>query len=160
MKPVSSIRWNHGVGWGVAGILAVIVAGGAATAAVGGESPATPGTTANSKLTDEQKADRKAGNALKGFGKKVEHAEAVVRTKDGTRSVLVQRGEVTAVSGDEMTVKSADGFEATWKLGNATKVRSAGKKGDTGDLAAGDKVGVAGGGKGTSGTAGIVHEKG
>lgn len=159
MKPISSIRWNHGLGWAVAGVLAVVVAGGAASAAVGGGTPATPGSS-TSKLTDAQKADRKAGSALKRFGNKVEHAEAVLRTKDGTRSVLVQRGEVTAVSADEMTVKSPDGFQATWDLTDATKVRSDGKKGDASDLATGDKVGVAGTGAGSSGKAGIVREKG
>ncbi len=136
---LGNMRWSHATG-----------------------SPA-PGTTKNSKLTEDQKSERKAGkgaqNVLQRLGGRVEHGEAVLRTKEGTRSVLVQRGEVTAVSADELTVKSADGFQATWPLTDATRVRSDGKKADPADLATGDKVGVAGSGDGTTGKAAIVREK-
>ena len=47
------------------------------------------------------------------------HGEAVVQTKDGgTKTVAVQRGEVTAIDGDSMTVKSTDGFTMTWTFGD------------------------------------------
>jgi hypothetical protein len=44
------------------------------------------------------------------------HGEAVVQTKEGTVTVLVQRGIVTAITGDSVTVKSSDGFIQTWKF--------------------------------------------
>jgi hypothetical protein len=53
------------------------------------------------------------------------HAE-VVLAKDGggTQTVLVQKGVVTAVSGAEVTVKSADGFTTAFAVTGDTKVRA------------------------------------
>lgn len=51
------------------------------------------------------------------------HGEAVVQKKDGTVvTVVVQRGEVTAISADSVTVKSADGFTQTWKFHTELRV--------------------------------------
>ena len=51
------------------------------------------------------------------------HGEAVVKTKDGgTKTVAVQRGEVTAIDGDSVTVKSTDGFTLTWTFGDELRV--------------------------------------
>jgi len=44
------------------------------------------------------------------------HGEAVVQTKDGNVTVVVQRGEVTAISSSSITVKSSDGFTMTWSF--------------------------------------------
>lgn len=44
------------------------------------------------------------------------HGEAVVQTKDGNITVMVQRGEVTAISSSSITVKSSDGFTMTWSF--------------------------------------------
>ncbi|WP_309113425.1 hypothetical protein [Saccharothrix sp.] len=49
-----------------------------------------------------------------------------------------QNGEVTAVSGDSVTVKSSDGFSQTYKIDDNTEVNGA--KGGAGSLATGDKV--------------------
>src|SRR5215472_11165842 len=53
-----------------------------------------------------------------GFGKRLEHGEATVQTDDGTKTVVVQRGQVTAITDTSVTVKSADGFTLTWTFGN------------------------------------------
>lgn len=42
------------------------------------------------------------------------HGEAVVQTKEGPVTVMVQRGEVTAIAKDSVTVRSTDGFTLTW----------------------------------------------
>lgn len=42
------------------------------------------------------------------------HGEAVVQTKEGNVTVVVQRGEVIAISSTSVTVKSTDGFTITW----------------------------------------------
>jgi hypothetical protein len=44
------------------------------------------------------------------------HGEAVVQTKDGNVTVMVQRGEVTAITSTSVTVKSSDGFTMTWSF--------------------------------------------
>ncbi len=51
------------------------------------------------------------------------HAEAVVRDKDGKFvTVYTQRGEVTAVSATSITLKSADGFTATYAVNADTRI--------------------------------------
>jgi hypothetical protein len=50
------------------------------------------------------------------------HGEAVVQTKDGPKTVAVQRGTVTAITDKSVTVKSSDGFEQTWTFGSPLNV--------------------------------------
>ena len=50
------------------------------------------------------------------LGRNVLHGEAVVRTKEGDVTVVVQRGEVTAISSGSVTVKSSDGFTLAWSF--------------------------------------------
>ncbi|WP_431877778.1 hypothetical protein [Micromonospora marina] len=85
------------------------------------------------------------------------HGEAVVRTKDGgTKTVAVQRGEVTAIDDRSVTVKSTDGFTVTWTFGaelrvveRRTTIRSA-------DIKVGTTVGVAGAKEGDKSVARLV----
>ncbi|MBA3743604.1 hypothetical protein [Sporichthya sp.] len=147
----STARVGRGLGassgWAVAGVLAVALAGGAAVAAAG-DSEGAPGKTATEK------------SAAAKFGPRVQHGEATVKTRTGEyRSVLVQRGAITAVDPDSMTLRSADGFVATWTLTDATRVRSERRSGDLADLTVGDTVGVAGTGSGNEGTAKVVRDK-
>ncbi|MGK5442552.1 hypothetical protein ACSNN7_12150 [Micromonospora sp. URMC 105] len=73
------------------------------------------------------------------------HGEAVVQTKDGgTKTVVVQRGEVTAVDGDSMTVKSTDGFTLTWTFGDKLRVVERRTTIQSSDVEVGTKIGVAG----------------
>lgn len=142
-------------GWAVAGVLAVAMAGGVAVAGTG--SPAAGETEAAEKVVGKDGGN--FAGALRKWGGRVEHAEAVVRTKDGSKSVLIQRGSITALDGDRMTVRSADGWLGAWSLEEKTKIRSEGEKGSRGDLAVGDTVAVAGPGEDRSGTARIVRER-
>ena len=59
------------------------------------------------------------------------HGEVIVPNSDGTfTTVLVQRGEVTAVSATSITVKSADGFTQEYAVTADSKIRVAGGGGD------------------------------
>jgi len=78
------------------------------------------------------------------FGKRVLHAEAVVQTDEGTKTVVVQRGTVTAVDATTVTVKSADGFTLTWTFGDQVKVIKDRAHSRPSALAVGTPVGVAG----------------
>lgn len=51
------------------------------------------------------------------------HGEAVIEDGTGTRTILFQRGEVTAVTTDKVTVKSTDDFTATYTIGDDTRQR-------------------------------------
>ncbi|MEU4378510.1 hypothetical protein [Micromonospora echinofusca] len=85
------------------------------------------------------------------------HGEAVVRTKDGgTKTVVVQRGEVTAVDGDSMTVKSADGFTMTWTFGDDLRVVERRTTIRSADVKVGTTVGVAGAKAGDGGVARLI----
>ena len=76
---------------------------------------------------------RRAGRVL--------HGEFVVADREGaTRTMLVQSGEVTAVDGATFTVKSKDGWTATWTTTDETKVREGRQKAAVADISVGDKV--------------------
>ena len=73
------------------------------------------------------------------------HGEAVVKTRDGgTKTVAVQRGEVTAIDDRSMTVKSTDGFTVTWTFGEKLRVVERRTTIRSTDIKIGTTVGVAG----------------
>ncbi|HET8662444.1 MAG TPA: hypothetical protein VFM55_26125 [Micromonosporaceae bacterium] len=73
------------------------------------------------------------------------HGEAVVQARDGTtRTVVVQRGTVTAVDDTTITVRSADGYTLTWTFGDPLHVVEHRTSIKPEELAAGAQVGVAG----------------
>ncbi|MEU8189052.1 hypothetical protein [Micromonospora carbonacea] len=85
------------------------------------------------------------------------HGEVVVGTKDGgTRTVAVQRGEVTAIDGDSMTVKSTDGFTMTWTFGDDLRVVERRKTIQPEAVRVGATVGVAGAKDGDAAKARLV----
>ncbi|MEV4535521.1 hypothetical protein AB0J82_17005 [Asanoa sp. NPDC049518] len=104
--------------------------------------------------------DRERGKRFKArvlLRKNTLHGEAVVKTKDGgTQTVLVQRGEVTAVDADSITVKSSDGFTITWSFADDLRVVERRNSIKPDELAAGDQVGVAGTKDGDGGEARLV----
>lgn len=73
------------------------------------------------------------------------HGEVAIQTKkSGVRTVAVQRGSVTAVSADEISVKSSDGFALTWTFGDKLRIVQARKVVDESALKTGVEVGIAG----------------
>jgi hypothetical protein len=84
------------------------------------------------------------------------HAEAVVQTKDGVKTVVAQRGTVTAINDKSVTVKSTDGFTLTWSFGNPLKVVERRTTVQPNAVKAGATVGVAGTKDGTTTTARLI----
>ncbi len=72
------------------------------------------------------------------------HGEVVVQTKDGTRTVVVQRGTITAIDDRTVTVRSTDGFTLTWTYGSPLHVVEHRTTIQPNQLAVGAEVGVAG----------------
>jgi hypothetical protein len=72
------------------------------------------------------------------------HGSVTVQGKDGVKTIVVQRGTVTAVSATSVSVKSTDGFTATWTFGDPLRIVQARKKVATSALKTGQTVGVAG----------------
>jgi hypothetical protein len=82
------------------------------------------------------------------------HGTATVRIKDGGfTQVAWQRGQVTAVSGGTVTVRSADGTTWQWTTTSDTPVRRHGDKATVSQLAANDRVVVIGTVSGSTRTA-------
>ncbi|WNM42085.1 hypothetical protein RMN56_12415 [Micromonospora halotolerans] len=85
------------------------------------------------------------------------HGEVVVQTKDGgTKSVAVQRGQVTAIDAKSMTVKSTDGFSMTWTFDEKLRVVERRTTVQSGDIKVGSTVGVAGAKDGDNGVARLI----
>jgi len=114
---------------------------------------ATPSPAAGGKLAKIRGRHRLVRFA---FGGKALHGEAVVQTDEGTKTVVVQRGTVTAIDATSMTVKSTDGFSLTWTFGNPVHVIQNKAPVPTSALTVGTTVGVAGARSGSTTTASLV----
>ncbi len=105
--------------------------------------PSASASTGAKPAPGQRKMRRKAvrqylrGNTL--------HGEVTVQTKkNGVRTIVVQRGSVTSVTGTSVTVKSTDGYSLTWTLAAQVTVVQSKKKVATSALKTGDQIGVAG----------------
>jgi hypothetical protein len=73
------------------------------------------------------------------------HGEVTIQTKkQGTKTVVVQRGSVTAVDASKVTVKSSDGFTLTWAFGDKVRVVQDKKTVEKSALKTGEEIGIAG----------------
>ncbi|MFG3706956.1 hypothetical protein ACGF7U_19810 [Micromonospora sp. NPDC047670] len=116
--------------------------------------PAASGEKPRRERADEGRERRKARVLLR---RNTLHGEAVVKTRDGgTKTIAVQRGEVTAVDGDSMTVRSADGFTMTWTFGDKLRVVERRTTIRSADIKVGTTVGVAGAKDGDNGIARLI----
>jgi hypothetical protein len=105
---------------------------------------------------DARPGDRKR-HQVRGFLRRnTLHGEIVVQTDDGTRTIVVQRGTVTDIDGDSMTVRSTDGFTLTWTFGDQLRVVERRKTVQPDDVKMGTEVGVAGAKDGDTGTARLI----
>jgi len=127
---------GRAVAWTAVATLAVGGIAGAAYAAAPSASPsAAPGSSAQKK--GEAAGKDRAGAVTR----RTVHGEFVVKGKDGKYvTTEVQRGAVTAVSPTSVTVKSADGFSATYKINADTRIRKDGKQAAIGSVKVGDPV--------------------
>jgi hypothetical protein len=90
------------------------------------------------------------------LGQHVEHGEVVVQTKKGDKTVDVQRGTVTAITGSSVTVKSADGFTQTWAFGSPLRVVEHRATVQPSEVKTGIQIGVAGVKNGSTVTANLI----
>jgi hypothetical protein len=124
--------------------------------------PTTELGPAGTPTTDPSAAGKrhpKAAARLKirrALGRDVEHGEVVVQTKDGDKTVDVQRGAVTAINDTTVTVKSADGYTLTWKIGSSIRVIEHRTTVQPKDVTTGAQVGIAGTKDGSTVTATLI----
>ena len=94
-----------------------------------------------------------------GFGGKVLHSEATVEAPDGTTKVVVsQTGDITDSTDSTITVKSTDGFEATYTIDKNTRISLNGTDGTASSLKKGDTVHVFGAKSGSTSHADAVMD--
>jgi hypothetical protein len=133
-----------------AGVTTIALAGGigAGIASADPSNPApTPSATASATPgtppAKHQQAKNKQAKAGKRHGllARALHGEATLGGKQA-RVVDFQKGAVTAASDTEVTVKSKDGFTATYTVSAKTKVRKDKVAAAIADVVAGDRVRV------------------
>ncbi|SBT52927.1 hypothetical protein [Micromonospora narathiwatensis] len=121
-----------------------------------------PSASADAQTGPDQQGDRaqdwrKRHRARVLLRQNTLHGEVVVQTRDGgTKTVVVQRGQVTAVDDREMTVKSTDGFTMTWTFDDKLRVVERRRTVRSSDIRAGTTVGVAGAKDGDNGVARLI----
>jgi hypothetical protein len=84
------------------------------------------------------------------------HGEVTLNGKKGARTIVVQRGTVTAVTSTGVSVKSADGFTLTWTFGSKLRVVQDKKTVQTSALKTGVRIGVAGTKDGSANSARLI----
>lgn len=99
----------------------------AASSAAAGAGTGTPAAGAAALTARSATPRAHRGSALRravGLLARVEHGVLVVRVKGGTQTLDVQRGMVTSISQTGVTLRSADGFVASYALTATSKVRA------------------------------------
>jgi hypothetical protein len=130
-------------GWAVAGVL-LVSAGGAALAA----QDAT--TTTQGPAASADKAKARAGALGRGggwrhaLGRRVLHGEVTVQTSEGVKTLVMARGQVTALSADAISVKSSDGVETSFGIDGDTRFGFRNQPAPSAELTVGDDALVAG----------------
>jgi len=87
------------------------------------------------------------------------HGEVAVQGRDGSKTIVVQRGTVTAVTSTTVSVKSTDGFALTWTFGDKLRVVQDKKTVPTSALKTGAEIGVAGTKSGGTDSARLIAVK-
>jgi hypothetical protein len=137
------------LGWAVAGVL-LVSAGGAALAA----QSATSTTQAPSATRTADKAN-KANKARAGapghrvgwrhaLGRRVLHGEVTVQTPEGVKTLVMARGQVTALSKEAITVRSSDGVETSFGIDGDTRFGFRNEPAPSAELKVGEDAFVAG----------------
>jgi hypothetical protein len=131
------------LGWVVAGVL-LVAAGGAALATQ------DPTTTIQAPAIGADKDKARAGALGRGLGwrhalgRRVLHGEVTVQTQEGVKTLVIARGEVTALSKDAVTVKSSDGVETTFGIDGDTRYGFRNEPAPSAELKVGEDAFVAG----------------
>jgi hypothetical protein len=111
----------------------------------------TPGPSASGAPHGGASANAKAKHPAlrrltirRALARNVEHGEVVVKTKDGDKTIDVQRGTVTAITSTTVTVKSSDGVTETWTFGSPIHVIDHRTTVQPSNVTTGETVGLAG----------------
>jgi hypothetical protein len=133
------------ISWARPALVAAVVvalAGGGTAVALADTSTPTPTPAPSTAPQAPHQGAHAAHKARRALAARAEHGEVVLHTKTGDRTVDVQRGVVTASSPTSVTVRSTDGFTATYGFTPTSKVRKQKAKSQPSAVAVNDQVGV------------------
>jgi hypothetical protein len=88
--------------------------------------------------------DRRQPGARRLLRKNTLHGELTVQGKNGVKTIVVQRGTVTAVDATTVSVRSTDGFTQRWSFGAKLRVVQDRKAVQPAAIKTGAQLGVAG----------------
>ena len=91
---------------------------------------------------------------------RIEHGEATVKTGHGYQVVDFQRGTVESVNSGQLSVRSADGFSASYGVDKSTKVHTDRRSSDISQVHANDRVTVVATKAGGTATATRIRDTG
>jgi hypothetical protein len=128
----------------LAGIAVLAIAGvGTGIAFAQSSDPPTPAPPTSSDAAPAPEAMPHGHGRHGGLLSQIVHGEATLTTKDhGYQVVDLQRGTVDSVNSGQLTVRSADGFTATYTTDDSTKIRKDRKSGDISQVLVNDQVTV------------------
>ena len=108
--------------------------------------PAPSASTGGDKAGSGDKGGeaRKHPGVRRFLRKNTLHGELTVQGRNGVKTVVVQRGTVTAVDATTVSVKSADGFTQSWTFGDKLRVVQDRKTVATAAIKNGAEIGIAG----------------
>jgi hypothetical protein len=126
-----------------AGGLALALAGTGAGVAAAQTTSTPPGPpTATSPAPANTAPSAKHTHHRGGLQDRMEHGEFTMHAKTGDKVMDAQRGVVTEVNAGSVTVKSTDGFTATYTISPTTKVHKDKKTATVSQIALNDRVRV------------------
>ena len=105
---------------------------------------ADPAPSASAGAADTTKIKHPRIAIRKYLRKNTLHGSVTVQGKDRVKTIVVQRGTITAVTSTSVSVKSTDGFTAVWTFGDPLRVVQDKKKVEASALKTGETIGVAG----------------
>jgi len=107
------------------------------------EADPAPSASTGSGEAGSDKA-RKHPGVRRFLRKNTLHGELTVQGRNGVKTVVVQRGTVTAVDATTVSVKSTDGFTQSWTFGDKLRVVQDRKTVETAAIKTGAEIGIAG----------------
>ena len=116
---------------------------------------AAPTPSASAPAAPKAGKERRAA-ARRYLRKNTLHGEITVQGKEGVRTIVVQRGTVTAVSAGGVSVRSADGYALTWTYVDKLRVVQNRSTVATTAIKSGAEIGVAGSRNGSATTARLI----
>jgi hypothetical protein len=105
-------------------------------------SPTPPAPSSAAPMPDDMSDSHDGHGRHGGPLARIVHGEAIVTTDHGYQVVDLQRGVVDSANPGQLTVRSADGFTATYAVGDSTKVRKNREDSDISQVVANDRVTV------------------